>query len=413
MQGRTIAITSLITGLLVAGATLAITLAATGTIGGGDEVRISTRRLADDRVEVALQEHNADDGWGDLILPDARFLSASAEIGRWYRSSLIGVALPETEDPLYCFVTHEHPSDVAFWGQVEAGATRFATEMSGIDLRVIGSPVIEDQARLISQCVEDGAVAIASSLPDPEGLKLALLAAIDAGVVVNSFNSGLESFAEVGSLRHVGVDDTEIGRETARRFIVAGVTGTVLCVLHEESNVGLANRCDGFDEVYDGMVERFAVHESSVGDIETTQDLLTRRLGQGDATSEVAGVFSLNPTITEEVLAARRTVGSDAIIASVDANIAVLRGIESGEILFSVDSQAFIQGWLTMASLRSAVNLKNRAIVAGFEGNVIQHISRFIGGTSVVLDVVFTTQANVDARIRLLTNTGRRGWDDD
>lgn len=397
--------------LVVSALSVAVTLTATGALGDGDEVRLTARRLADYRVELGIQERHAD-GWGEIMLPEARFLPAGAAAGRWLHSSAIELAGPR-EEALYCFVTHEHPSDLAFWGQVEAGATRFADEMGGIDLRLVGSPETQGQARLIAQCVEDGAVAIASSLPDPQGLRAALLAAIEAGVIVNSFNSGLESFTEVGSLRHVSVDDVEIGRQAARRFIEAGLRGTVLCILHERANVGLSNRCDGFDEVYPGPVERFAAHESGVSDLQATEAAIASRLGQAGAASAVAGVFSLNAAITEAVLAARRLAGSDAVVASVDANLGVLRGIERGEILFAVDSQAFIQGWLTMASLRSAVNLKHRAIAAGFEGNVLQHISRFIGGTPVVLGVVVTTRENVAARIGLLTNTGRRGWAED
>ena len=53
----------------------------------GAEVRITARRLADDRIEFALQEREADDGWSERLLPRARFFPATATVGRWLSST--------------------------------------------------------------------------------------------------------------------------------------------------------------------------------------------------------------------------------------------------------------------------------------------------------------------------------------
>lgn len=55
--------------------------------GGGDtEIRVNARRLADGRVEVAVQQRGAD-GWGERQLPRLRLLPADAPAERWRHSS--------------------------------------------------------------------------------------------------------------------------------------------------------------------------------------------------------------------------------------------------------------------------------------------------------------------------------------
>lgn len=54
------------------------------------EARISARRLADGRVEFALQLR-AGGGWGERVLPWARYFRPNAAAGRWLHSSPVSV----------------------------------------------------------------------------------------------------------------------------------------------------------------------------------------------------------------------------------------------------------------------------------------------------------------------------------
>ena len=58
------------------------------------EARISARRLADGRVEFALQLRDGG-GWGERVLPSARYFSPSAAAGRWLHSSPVGAGNSE------------------------------------------------------------------------------------------------------------------------------------------------------------------------------------------------------------------------------------------------------------------------------------------------------------------------------
>lgn len=64
------------------------------------EVRVAVRPLLDGRTEVAVQQR-AGSGWSERLTPDARFLPADAEPGRWLVSSPVSLSADETEiEPL-------------------------------------------------------------------------------------------------------------------------------------------------------------------------------------------------------------------------------------------------------------------------------------------------------------------------
>ena len=65
----------------------ALTLLLDAEAGTTAEARISARRLADGRIEFALQWRTAGGDWSERQLPAARYLSAGAAIGAWQSSS--------------------------------------------------------------------------------------------------------------------------------------------------------------------------------------------------------------------------------------------------------------------------------------------------------------------------------------
>ena len=64
---------------------------------GGGEVRVAVQRLADGRIEVAVQERQTDGAWGERLLPEKRFLPADAPTGRWLTSSAVQTGVEPQE----------------------------------------------------------------------------------------------------------------------------------------------------------------------------------------------------------------------------------------------------------------------------------------------------------------------------
>ena len=86
--------------LLSSPGTLEVTVEAAPSAVGADpsiapEVRIAARQVSEGRVELALQVRSDDGGWQQLILPQRRFLSATALVDRWRVSTAMEVGADE------------------------------------------------------------------------------------------------------------------------------------------------------------------------------------------------------------------------------------------------------------------------------------------------------------------------------
>ena len=71
--------------LAVAGLIAVLGVTAIPALGAGHEaeVRISARLDADGRIETGLQQREADGGWSERALPEARFFPATFAVGQW------------------------------------------------------------------------------------------------------------------------------------------------------------------------------------------------------------------------------------------------------------------------------------------------------------------------------------------
>ena len=86
--------------LAVAGllAMLGVTAITASGTGHETEVRITAALAVDGRIEFALQQREADGGWGERLLPRARFFPATIAAGRWLVSTPLTVRAPGAGD---------------------------------------------------------------------------------------------------------------------------------------------------------------------------------------------------------------------------------------------------------------------------------------------------------------------------
>jgi simple sugar transport system substrate-binding protein len=120
----------------------------------------------------------------------------------------------------------------------------------------------------------------------------------------------------------------------------------VLCVVHEQNNIGLQQRCDGVKQGFGGAVTNLQV--KGTADIATTQTEVRSKL-QADKSFD--GVIALNPDIASAVKSAIKGAGSDAKLATFDLSPAVLKDIKAGNVEFAVDQQQYLQGYLPIVFL--------------------------------------------------------------
>ena len=321
---------------------------------GGGEVRIAAQKLADGRVEVALQELSADGSWGERQLPERRFVPADAPTGRWLTSSSLETAAaeaatavaPAPELPVVCVLHHGSAAD-EFWQNVENGAYVSGANF-GLDVWVHGEhgdPDPNHHATTIRYCADEGVAAIATSVPDVDALRDAIRYAQDAGVFVLTFNSGSGDAESLGVPVHIGLDEQAVGRHAGNAFNAAGAEGIALCVLHERNNSGLEERCDALDAAYaGGELERLYV--TGVEDIAGSTAEMTERLEAGG----VGAVMTLNTALMLPSVEAAQAAGSEAKIGAIGA-LEAAQAVASGAVLFAISDQPWFQIDYALASV--------------------------------------------------------------
>ncbi|WP_326640396.1 sugar ABC transporter substrate-binding protein [Nonomuraea fuscirosea] len=242
----------------------------------------------------------------------------------------------------FAVITHGAPGD-SFWDVVKNGAEA-AGKQYGVSVTYQGDGDPAKQSQLIDQAVSEKVDGIVVSLANPDALKEAIGKAVAAKIPVVTINSGADSSKALGAITHVGQSEDVAGRGAGEQLKTAGVS-KLLCVIHEAGNVGLDQRCKGAEETLGGTVERLQVDVSNLADVTSK---VTAKLQSDQA---VNGVLALNPAVAVAARDAIKDAGSQAKLATFDLSADVVTAINDGEILFAVDQQQYLQGYLPITFL--------------------------------------------------------------
>ncbi len=320
---------------------------------GGETERLEVTDYEDFRIdlETRLLEDREIRGLYATSVPIANIVDEAREATgrfiRWtYWIELIDPHLP-SPDNLYCVISHGSEEDL-FWG-LSAETSVAAAGMLGINVRSEVYLTGAEQAEAVRRCATDGAVAIATTLSEPEVLKPAVQEAISAGIPVISFNSGAEDAAEVGTALHISLDDYEAGRVAGNEFNERGIEGHVLCVIHEPDNQGLHDRCDGLEDTFNGTVERW-----SMTDRQSTVAELADRLREGD----VSAVLGLSSSIGTEVRSAIFRTRSGVQGATFGFSRTIAEYVADGRLMFAIFDHPEIQSYLAAVGALIAERLR-------------------------------------------------------
>lgn len=242
----------------------------------------------------------------------------------------------------FAVITHAGPGD-AFWDVVKNGAEAAGKQYS-VTVTYQGDGDAGKQSQLIDQAVSQKVDGIVVSMANPDALKESIGKAVAAKIPVITINSGLDRSKEFGALTHVGQSEDVAGRGAGEQLKAAGVT-KLLCVIHEAGNVGLDQRCKGAEATLGGSVERLQVDGSNQADVSSK---VTARI---QADPSINGVLALNPGVAVAARDALKDAGSKAKLATFDLSGDVVTAIKDDEILFAVDQQQYLQGYLPITFL--------------------------------------------------------------
>jgi simple sugar transport system substrate-binding protein len=199
---------------------------------------------------------------------------------------------------------------------------------------------------LIDRAVASRPDGLVVSLPEA-GLAPAVRRAVRAGIPVVSINSGSDFYKRLGVLAHVGQPEDRAGFQSGQRLAQAGAR-RVLCVNQQIGNQGLDARCRGL-----ARAMRAAGGHSRVFGIDDQSASTPRRIADAVRSGRIDGILALNATGGMEAVKAVDQLDRAAAVkvATFDLGPDVLNAVKSGQLLFAVDQQAYLQGYLPIVFL--------------------------------------------------------------
>ena len=268
-------------------------------------------------------------------------------------------AVDQTQAGDLTFHMITHSDDGPFWSVVQKGAQAAADDL-GVTL--VWKPGVND-AQVMVQDIEaaiaEGSDGIASSLPDADALVSPLQEAVAAGVPVITLNSGSNDYQAIGALTHVGQSEIVAGNGAGLRFNAAGAT-KVLCAFQEQGNSGLAERCNGLAETFEGET----IIEFMGLDADTTEQQNTLNAFIA-ADPDIDAVLGVGPVIAMSALRAVQDLGrsADITVGGFDLTPELLAAIDAGDIAFTIDQQQYLQGYMPVLLLY--LNVTNQNVLGG------------------------------------------------
>jgi simple sugar transport system substrate-binding protein len=243
-------------------------------------------------------------------------------------------------------VTHGQASD-PFWSIFKNGVDAGGKDM-GVKVEYSAPDTFDmtKMAQLIDAAVAKKPQGLVVSIPDAKALGPSIQKAVAAGIPVISANSGSDVFQSLGVMTHVGQDEEIAGRKAGELMKAAGVTNA-LCINQEVGNAGLDARCKGFTDGLGGTVK---VVQVDLKDPTGAQQSVAAAV-QG--ATGVNGILALGPTGSAPTLAAIKQLNllQNIKLATFDLSKDVLNAIKAGDMLFAIDQQQFLQGYLPIVFL--------------------------------------------------------------
>ncbi|NNF53335.1 MAG: substrate-binding domain-containing protein [Acidimicrobiales bacterium] len=266
------------------------------------------------------------------------------------------VDLTQGTDLTFYVITHS--DDGPFWSVLKRGADQAAADL-GVEVVWQGSnndPGV--QASDIDAAVAAGADGIAASLPSPDQLIPGLQAAVGAGIPVITLNSGVNDYKDIGALTHVGQTEVIAGNGAGEQFNDEGSATKILCGIQEQDNVALTERCQGLADTFSGeVVPQFMGLDAD----QTAQQAAIRAAMEADP--DIDGFMGVGPVIAMSGLRAAQDLGRDMPVGGFDITPELIDAIEAGDVIFTVDQQQYLQGYMPVLLL--FLNVTNQNTLGG------------------------------------------------
>lgn len=269
-------------------------------------------------------------------------------------------------------VTHSGPGDT-FWDIVQKGA-RAAAAKDNVEFLYSADPDGGKQAQLVQAAIDKKVDGIVVTFAKPDALKDVVARATAARIPVVSINSGADVSARFGAVAHFGQDEAIAGEAAGREMARIGAK-KALCVIHEQGNVGLEDRCAGARKTFGGQMQNLFVQGTNMPQVKSS---ITAKL---QADKGIDGVLTLGAPFAATAVDSAKEASSEAKVGTFDMNKDLIDAVKDGRIWFAVDQQPYLQGYEAVDGLWL---LKHNGNVLG-------------GGRPVLTGPAIVTKANAAA----------------
>jgi simple sugar transport system substrate-binding protein len=250
------------------------------------------------------------------------------------------------QDMRFVVVSHGQASD-PFWSVVKNGVDQAAEDLGvTVEYRAPDTFNMVQMGQIIDATVASQPDGLVVSVPDAEALGDSIRNAVASGIPVISMNSGSDVREELGVAVHVGQTEYEAGEGGGKQMAAAGVTKAI-CVNQEVGNVALDLRCEGFTDGLGGTVEVLSVSMDPTEIGNAVKAYLS-------ANPDTDGVLTLGPSAAEPTMAALEEIEmlDQVTFGTFDLSPGVLEAIDQGKMLFAIDQQQYLQGYLPIQLLK-------------------------------------------------------------
>jgi simple sugar transport system substrate-binding protein len=227
---------------------------------------------------------------------------------------------------------------------------------------------------------------IAVTDPNPQAICPTIKKAVAAGIPVVMFNAGVINWQQCGGMSFFGQDETIAGIAAGKRLASEGAK-KVLCVLQAQGQVQLEARCDGVKQGLGstGTMEKLYVDGTN------NSAMLSSMSAKLSQDKSIDHVITLGAPVALVALQAVGQANSNAKVVTFDTNPALVAKIKSGQVVWAVDQQPFLQGYESIDALW----------LFKVNGNILG------GGQTVLTGPSFIDSSNI-AKVSVFASRGTR-----
>jgi simple sugar transport system substrate-binding protein len=298
----------------------------------------------DYRITFSKEDgHQAEQTWEEAMRGFALgFLAAIVTTG--------ATAAQIQQKPLEIIMVAHMPAANDFTAVVRNGAELAAKQM-GVHLQFLTNETFDMvwMSQTLGAAVGKKPDGIATTLPDAAALGDSIKLAVNAGIPVVVYNGGARDFEKLGALTYIGQDNYEAGVDAGKRVKAAGASHGV-CVNNQLGNVDLDDRCRGFADGFGGATEVLGTTEDPI----EMRDAVTAYLNKHPQVDAMLGLWAgrIDALVDGTKMADRL---GKVKIATFDLSDSALKYIKDGTVLFGIDQQQFLQGYLPVVLLANKI----------------------------------------------------------